>query len=129
MVTNIKPVRIDRQKMAGLDLTPGESPVPEKNVLSGKVDAKRELLFEGNDIEVRVFESTPAKVLHKNGFTFDEFVHILSGSLILTDSSGEIHEFTAGDTLVVPTGFSGTWEMLGNYRELIVIKPKPQLKD
>jgi uncharacterized cupin superfamily protein len=31
-------------------------------------------------------------------------------------------EYVAGDSLVVPKGFTGTWKMLGNFRELIVIE-------
>lgn len=47
---------------------------------------------------------------------------MLSGKLILTAADGESQEFVAGDTFVVPKGFTGTWQMLGNYRELIVIE-------
>ena len=32
-----------------------------------------------------------------------------------------MHEFVAGDSLVVPKGWIGTWKMLGNYRELIAV--------
>ena len=37
-----------------------------------------------------------------------------------------VHTWTAlaGDSLVVPKGFSGTWEMIGNFRELVVIEKK-----
>ncbi len=47
---------------------------------------------------------------------------MLSGKLILTGTDGISQEFVAGDSLVVPKGFAGTWQMLGNYRELIVIE-------
>ena len=32
-----------------------------------------------------------------------------------------MHEYLPGDALVVPIGYSGTWELQGNYRELVVI--------
>ena len=57
-------------------------------------------------------------------FLFDEFVLILSGKLILTNSDGVSQEYVAGDSLVVPKGYQGTWKMLGNYRELVVIERK-----
>ena len=47
---------------------------------------------------------------------------VLSGKLILTDADGQMQEFVAGDLLMVPKGFTGTWQMLGNYRELIVVE-------
>ena len=46
---------------------------------------------------------------------------VLSGKLILTDAGGRVHEFAAGDSLVIPKGFTGTWKVLGNYRELVAI--------
>ena len=33
-------------------------------------------------------------------------------------------QFVAGESLVVPKGFLGTWEMQGNFRELVVIEKK-----
>ena len=47
---------------------------------------------------------------------------IESGKLILTDTGGNRTEYVEGDSLVLPRGFTGTWEMLGNYRELVVIE-------
>jgi hypothetical protein len=29
-----------------------------------------------------------------------------------------------GDSLVLPIGYTGTWEMQGNYRELVVLAQK-----
>ena len=34
-----------------------------------------------------------------------------------------MHEFAAGDSLVIPKGFTATWKMLGNYRKLVAINP------
>ena len=46
---------------------------------------------------------------------------MLSGKLILTEPSGTRHEYLPGDSLVLPIGYTGTWEMQGNYRELVVL--------
>ena len=54
----------------------------------------------------------------------DEFVYVLSGKLILTEPNGTAHEFTPGQSLVLPVGYTGTWEMQGNYRELVVLMQK-----
>jgi len=47
---------------------------------------------------------------------------VLSSKLILTDAGGQVHEFAAGDSLVLPKGFTGAAKMLGNFRELIAIE-------
>jgi len=43
-------------------------------------------------------------------------------NLIVTRSDGESQEFVQGDSLIIPKGFTGTFQSLGNYRELIVIE-------
>ena len=79
-------------------------------------------LFDGKQLRASIFESTPAKTDHRTRPTdVDEFVLVLSGKLILTEPSGTRHECTPGDTLVLPVGYTGTWEMQGNYREIAVV--------
>jgi uncharacterized cupin superfamily protein len=62
----------------------------------------------------------------KNGFldkpvTYDEFVLVLKGELILSDNDGNSATCEKGDMFVVPKGFVGAWEMTEEYREFIVI--------
>jgi uncharacterized cupin superfamily protein len=45
----------------------------------------------------------------------------LNGGLVLTEQNGRVQEFRPGDALVVPKGYTGTWEQLGTYRELALI--------
>jgi uncharacterized cupin superfamily protein len=49
---------------------------------------------------------------------------VLSGKLVLTEPNGTVNEFRPGDSLVLPAGYTGTWEMQGNYRELAVVMQK-----
>lgn len=75
------------------------------------------------DIVSLIMEAEPTK-FEVEDVGFDEFIHVLEGTLILTDKNGHAQRFEAGDFLVMPKGFSGTWETLGNYRELVVIEAK-----
>jgi hypothetical protein len=79
------------------------------------------MLYRGEELVMEIYEDDPATFAVTDPFPFDEFVLVLSGKLILTDAGGQVHEFVAGDSLVVPKGFTGTWKMLGNYRELIAV--------
>lgn len=118
----LRPARVAPDEMSGVGLEAGPPPVPDELVLSGELNAKRSFPFSGEELSVIVFESTPAKTDHsESAFPFDEFVYVLSGKLILTDMDGEVHEYAVGDALVVPKGWRGTWEMQGNYRELVVV--------
>lgn len=76
--------------------------------------------FHLGKILVTVIEAGPGKV-HIDGLPYDEFVQILEGRLILTLDDGRSFEFEQGDSLVVPKGYVGSWEMPEPYRELVVI--------
>jgi uncharacterized cupin superfamily protein len=79
------------------------------------------VLYQGKELRMSIYEDDPATFAITEPFPFDEYVLVLSGKLILTDAGGQVHEYVAGDSLVVPKGFTGTWQMLGNYRELVAI--------
>ncbi|MGD2167513.1 MAG: cupin domain-containing protein [Gammaproteobacteria bacterium] len=121
------PVRLDAEKMAGLDLT-AIGPEPYQDILvAGELNMRVSSLFEGKELRASIFESTPAKTDHRTRPTdIDEFVFVLSGKLILTEPNGTAHEFLPGDALVLPMGYTGTWEMQGNYRELVVVMQKDE---
>ena len=117
------PVRLDAESLAGLGLEEYE-PFPKEIVLSGRSKHSFETLFSGEELVVEVYEAEPAKLKIDESWPYDEFIHLLSGKLVLTDANGKRTEYVAGESLVVPKGFLGTWEMLGNFRELVVIEKK-----
>jgi uncharacterized cupin superfamily protein len=115
------PVRMNPDKLAGVDLPAGEPFIAPEAVLEGSHRPRGEVLYQGKELIMEVYEDDQATFAVTDPFPFDEFVWVLSGKLILTDAGGQVHEFVAGDSLVVPKGFTGTWKMLGNYRELVAI--------
>ena len=119
------PVRLDANKMAGLDLTAIPPDAYQDILVAGELNMRVATLFDGTELRVSIFESTPAKTDHRTRPTdIDEFVYVLSGKLILTEPNGTVHEYLPGDALVLPIGYTGTWEMQGNYRELVVLMKK-----
>jgi uncharacterized cupin superfamily protein len=121
------PVRLDPEKIAGLGLTAIPPDAYQEILVGGALNMKVATLFEGKELRVSMFESTPAKTDHRTRATdVDEFVYVLSGKLILTEPNGKVHEYLPGDSLVLPIGYKGTWEMQGNYRELVVLAQKPK---
>ena len=119
------PVRLDPDKIAGLGLTAIPPDAYQDILVDGELNMRVATLFEGKELRVSIFESTPAKTDHRTRPTdVDEFVYVLSGKLILTEPNGTAHEYLPGDSLVLPVGYTGTWEMQGNYRELVVLMQK-----
>lgn len=121
----VAPVRLDPDKIAGLGLTSIPPDAYKDILVGGELNMRVATLFSGKELRAEVFESTPAKTNHRTRPTDgDEFVHVLSGKLILTEPDGSAHEYHPGDSLVLPAGYKGTWEMQGNYRELAVVMKK-----
>jgi len=118
----VRAVKMDPDKLAGINLPAEERFVPPEDVLEGNHRPRGEILHYGEQLIMEVYEDDAATFNFSEPTLFDEFVQILSGKLILTGTDGVAQEFVAGDSLVVPKGFTGTWKMLGNYRELIVIE-------
>ncbi len=114
-------VRMNAEKLAGINLPVEEAFMAPEDVLKGEHRPRGEILHYGEELIVEVYEDEPATFRFDEPFIYDEFVTILSGKLILTATGGQSQEYVAGETLVVPKGFTGTWQMLGNFRELIVI--------
>ena len=113
---------MEPDKLAGIDLPAEEPFIAPEDVLEGRHRPRGEILYRGDQLIMEVYEDDAATFNFGKPTPYDEFVQVLSGKLILTGSDGVAQEFIAGDTLVVPKGFSGTWKMLGNYRELVVIE-------
>jgi len=57
----------------------------------------------------------------KISYTEEEFCQILEGISIITDQDGNAVKVSAGDNLVVPRGFVGTWEVVEPTRKIYVI--------
>ena len=54
-------------------------------------------------------------------YTEHEFCHVLAGRLRLQGDDGSDTTVQAGDSFVIPAGFSGSWEVLEPARKLYAI--------
>ena len=118
----VRSVKMDPEKLAGIDLPVEEQFIAPEDVIEGKHRPRGEVLHYGDQLILEVYEDDPATFRVDEPYLFDEYVMVLSGKLIVTDADGEAQEYVAGDSLVVPKGWTGTWQMLGNFREFVVIE-------
>lgn len=51
----------------------------------------------------------------------DEFFHVISGRIRITDAAGTVSEFWPGEACVIPAGFTGFFEVLEHVRKHYVI--------
>jgi uncharacterized cupin superfamily protein len=54
-------------------------------------------------------------------YTEHETCHLLEGEIVLRGDDGSVATYRAGDSFVVPAGFTGTWEVTRPARKLYAI--------
>ncbi len=54
-------------------------------------------------------------------YTEDEFCFLLAGQVQLTGADGATRLYQTGDGFIIPSGFSGTWQSIGQVQKYYVI--------
>lgn len=121
------PFALPRDKIAGKGL--GEfAPWPKEMVLAGTSEHTLSELFSGEFV-VGVYQAKPITLDISSPWPFDELVMVLSGELRLkVTGAAQAQSFPAGSHVIVPRGFTGTWEMAGDYREMWIVEKDAYLK-
>lgn len=65
------------------------------------------------------WRATPGK--WRVAYTEHEFCHLLAGRVRIVSTAGTTREFGAGESFVVPAGFTGTWEVIETTTKLYAI--------
>lgn len=101
-----KLVRIETQDLS--HATPGRPSRP----ISGNTTYQTLESFSAQhgQLSSGVWEAT-AGAFRSNCAGYVEFCHILEGSCRVVDPGGTVHHFAAGDSFVLPEGFTGHWEV------------------
>lgn len=74
---------------------------------------------DGREPRVGAWESTPG-TWEIEGLGHDETFVVIHGRARLTDAGGEPVEVTAGDVVLLPRGWHGTWEICETLRKIYV---------
>jgi len=96
-------------------------PWPDDMLLSGTNEHGQKILHEGEFV-IALYEAMPATIDVAIPYTYDEYVLVLEGSVVLTSTEGVRQEYQTGDQFLVPQGWTGTWEMPSRFRELIIVE-------
>jgi uncharacterized cupin superfamily protein len=94
---------------------------PPDRVLSGDPQHTARNYFSDTtgQLFAGVWESTPGR--WRVTYTENEFCHITHGTVTIEATDGTRCSFTAGDSFVIPAGFSGVWHVIEPLRKLYVI--------
>ena len=100
---------------------PDEYYLPEEKRLLG--NPKQSLWLEYTDASRKFFAGVWQSEVGKWRVTYteEEYCEILQGTSVITDHKGHATTVTAGDRFVIPSGFTGTWEVVAVTRKNFVI--------
>jgi uncharacterized cupin superfamily protein len=96
-------------------------PWPQEVVLSGANEHGQKVLHSGH-IVAALYGAEAARLSVSEPFPYDEYVLVLSGEVTLTSDAGQSQTFGTGDSFLVPKGWTGIWDMPGQYLEKIVVE-------
>lgn len=71
-----------------------------------------------------VWQCSPGLVAMTD-WPYDEFCVLLTGRVVITPDGGSPREYKAGDALVLPKGFTGTWDIRETVRKYYAIQRRP----
>ncbi|HYD31031.1 MAG TPA: cupin domain-containing protein [Azospirillaceae bacterium] len=95
---------------------------PDANrILGGSPDQRvwNHYADDSGQFAAGIWEGAPGQ--WRVNFTEHEFCHLLSGRVIVRDDAGQQAEFKAGDSFVMPAGFTGSWEVVETARKLYAV--------
>lgn len=113
----LHPVRLERKYMEGKDL-PDLTPWPANMQLRPIKTHRVVEWYTGEKLSCMVYDADDG-LLKFIDLPYDEQVVILNGTAKLTSLDGTTEVFNKGDVFMAPKGWTGTWELSGQYRELI----------
>jgi uncharacterized cupin superfamily protein len=98
-------------------------PVPKATTLTpGQTEADVELWADGAGASTGFWESTAGTFTSaRDGYS--EVCQIVSGSVTIHTDGGAPFTLVAGDTVVLPDGWRGSWEVHERLRKLYVMIP------
>lgn len=115
-----------------IEIVDSATPTREVARKPGNIYVGQEITFEdthSGDVVTRVglWEADISKTYLEN-YPFTEYVLMISGLVVITNEDGSQNEFKAGDTFVIPKGFSGTWDIRERMKKQMVQVGDPTAK-
>jgi uncharacterized protein len=111
---------------ADVELQP--APIPADWITEGAPQARSKRLATSADgtASVMAWSCTPGRFTWH--YTVDEFIHIISGEIVVTDENGQSRRLGPGDMVFFPAGSVSHWQVTKEVRKFAVCRhsmPRP----
>ncbi len=114
--------RLTAETLAGSVFDASQTEALTEKSEAGEVAALDRVWHESDDrcLQTGVYETGINRYTIDEPYPYDELMMFIDGGVTLSSSDGEITTVTAGDTVLVPKGWTGLWDSTG-YRKVYVI--------
>ena len=105
-----------------------EMPLEESQITAGSPVARGTVTFQTEDKKVSsgYWSCTPGEFDWE--FTWDEFVHVLEGEVIITEAGGSSYTLKANDTAHFPLGLKTHWQVTKEIKKFFVVRTSEPLE-
>lgn len=86
--------------------------IPSEKLLAGNPDIINTLFYKdgAGNFTCGIWECTPCSFTAK--YDEDEFYYMVEGKVVIRDDLGGAATFVPGDVILVPAGFTGSWDVV-----------------
>ena len=120
----LHPVTMTKEQIAG-SIWQDFDPVTatEEGVTTDDVEVFRS---KAEDFDAGMWRSTEAH-WDIESYPYNEYIHVLEGSITLTSADGHVTEINPGDSVVIPLGWKGRWDSPGVTKIYVIHAPNKDL--
>ena len=116
-----RPVKISQAQIAGAIF---EDYAPVVETVDGNTTNDVEVfLSHDQKFDTGVYKSGKVRTEITEPYGVNEYMHFIEGGVTLTSSDGTVTEITAGDSVVIPADWTGTWDTEGYTKIYVIYSP------
>jgi len=117
----VHPVKVSQEQIAGRIF---EDYDPVVATHDGNTTHDVEVFLSSNrQFDAGMYRSGKVRSEITEPYGVNEYMHFLEGGVTLTSSDGTVTEIMAGDSVVIPAEWTGTWDTEGYTKIYVIYSP------
>ena len=117
----ISPVKISKEQIAG-KIFEDYKPIIADHNGNTTYDVEA-FLSSDRQFDAGMYRSGKVKAEITKAYGVNEYMHFLEGGVTLTSSDGTVTEVKAGDSVIIPAEWTGTWDTEGYTKIYVIYSP------
>lgn len=123
----VHPIKMSKAQIAGEIFNDYKPVVAEHN---GNTTHDVEVfLSPKREFDAGMYRSGKVRAEIKEPYGVHEYMHFIEGGVTLTSSDGTVTEIEAGDSVIIPTEFTGIWDTEGYTKIYVIYSPDGPIEE